>query len=69
MGEEKLQDFINFSLKYLSELRLPVKRYDITLYSLLHRLTIHFSFLDSGELPRNMVESPVMVTLKRISSF
>ncbi|PIK52595.1 hypothetical protein BSL78_10499 [Apostichopus japonicus] len=26
MGEEKLQDFINFSLKYLSELRLPVKR-------------------------------------------
>lgn len=57
MGEEKLQDFINFSLKYLSELRLPVKRYDITLHSLLHRLTIHFSFLD--ELPRNMVESPV----------
>ena len=26
MGEEKIQQFINFSLKYLSELKLPVKR-------------------------------------------
>lgn len=26
MGEDKLQDFINFALKYLSEIRLPVKR-------------------------------------------
>lgn len=26
MGEEKLQEFINFSLRYMSDLKLPVKR-------------------------------------------
>lgn len=26
MGEEKLQEFINFSLRYMSNLKLPVKR-------------------------------------------
>lgn len=26
MGEDKLQEFINFSLRYLSEIKLPVKR-------------------------------------------
>lgn len=26
MGEEKLQKFINFSLRYMSEITLPVKR-------------------------------------------
>lgn len=26
IGEEKLQDFINYCLRYLSEIRIPVKR-------------------------------------------
>jgi len=26
MGEEKLQTFINFALKYMSEIKLPLKR-------------------------------------------
>ena len=32
IGEEKLKTFINFCLKYIADVGIPVKRYIYTLY-------------------------------------
>ena len=47
MGEEKIQKFINFCLRYMSELKLPKKR---SLYSILlvHNFTYNFAITLQG---------------------